>query len=136
MKRALFVIVPVVILGGALALLWTAYHRHATKIVFHWNYTNSAGFVDCSASVKKKCMTGFTLTDLTAAQVVTRNIGPDDRSYTYILPSPARPGYEHRFSLVANGLDSTGMPVDSLPNLVTIRYSFWSAVRGKPPGPP
>lgn len=133
MRRALIVIAAIVVLC-VLVLLGFAYHRHASKIAFRWNYINSPQFPNCTASLRKSCISGFTLTDATDSQVITSAIGPGDRSFTYSPADGIQVGYEHRFSLVANAVDSSGMPLDSLPIWVTIRYSLWSSLRNLMPG--
>jgi hypothetical protein len=129
MRRALVIVLAVVVLGGAMVVLWFASHRPATEIVFRWNHAEGSRDLLCSGAVIKSCACGFTLTDKTAGAVVSAAIGPGERSYVYRPAGGIRVGYEHRFTLVADAVDAAGKPIHSVPAVVVIRYTWWSSLR-------
>jgi hypothetical protein len=103
-----------------------------TSLVFTWrlNPSNAANWPPCTKSVKKVCLTGYTLADVTATVapvVITSSIAQDANAYTMIpLPSSGI----HTYSLVANAKNKMGKPVhsDSATVTVSVPYMF-----SKPP---
>ena len=93
-----------------------------TSLVFTWrpNPSYAAYWPPCTKSVKKVCLTGYTLADVTATVapvVITSTIAQDATAYTIIpLPSSGL----HTYSLVANAKNRMGKPVHSDPATVTL----------------
>jgi hypothetical protein len=122
MKRVLIVIIGVVV---ALVLLGAYLARPGKRILFTWNNSLNSLVPDCNATVTKRCISGFTLTDVTAGTAINSAIAPNAATFTY-TPSGGIPiGYDHTFTLVTNGIDSSGVAVTSPPVSVTVTHRIW-----------
>lgn len=98
-----------------LSLLFLASSAFAqtTGIIFNWTGNGNAGVPTCSSTVTSSCLTTFTLTDTTTTTspvVLSSAILPSALTYTL---SPLPPTGTHTYSLMINGLDSSGLPVSS-----------------------
>lgn len=96
--------------GSALAA------QSLTTVTFNWTTNNAAqGWPNCSSTVTTVCVSGYTLTDTTnSASPVVISSTIAATAITYVLTPLPTPG-THTYSLVTNGLGSTGQAVTSTP---------------------
>jgi len=122
LKRALIAIPVIVVIVW---LLYAYFARPGKKILFTWNNSQNLSTPNCSTVVRKRCISGFTLTDVTAAKVISSRIGPDAAAFMYIPPGGIPIGYKHTFTLATNAIDEKGVPVSSMPAPVTVTHQLW-----------
>ena len=122
MKR---VLIAALVLVAAGVLVWQLHAQPGTAIVFTWTNAGNAGTPNCSPTVTKDCIAGFTLTDVTAGKVISSTIGPAARSFTYRPGGPIPTGYRHIFTLTTNAIGKDGIPIHSAPAPVMVSHPFW-----------
>jgi hypothetical protein len=125
MKRVVIAILGVAAVALLLLLLHAYLARPGKRILFTWSNSLNSLVPDCSTTVTKRCISGLTLTDATAAAVVSSTISPSETTYTYSPPGGIPIGYSHTFTLVTNAIDSSGVAVSSVPATVTVTHSAW-----------
>jgi hypothetical protein len=108
----------------------TLAHAQATKIVFTWSDSANASIPACTGTVTTSCLTAFTLTDTTANTVVSSTIASNLTTYTYTPTGGIPFGYNHSFSLVVTGKDSSGNVITSPAATTSVTYSVLGAPTG------
>ncbi|HEX3985322.1 MAG TPA: hypothetical protein VHX13_01835 [Acidobacteriaceae bacterium] len=124
MKRVLIVVLVVAVLAGAGAWVWSQRGKPGHEVVFTWDHARG-GWEDCSATVHRDCLSGFTLTDVTDSEVITSAIPADARSYTWRPGWEIELGFRHIFTLTANASGSDGLPIRSEPATVVVENPAW-----------
>jgi len=124
MKWVLIAVLALAVLAGAGVWVWEHRGMPGHEVVFQWNHARHA-WPDCSATVKRECMTSFTLTDATDGDVISSNIPLDARTYTYRPGWEFPPGFRHVFTLQVNGFGSDGAPIRSQPATVMVENPKW-----------
>lgn len=107
------------ILALALFLSLATVSQAATAISFTWQNGNPT-VTNCSTTITKACISGYTLTDTTTNTVVNSEIVPTATTFLYTPTSGISFGYVHTFSLVTNGFDQNGVAISSTPVITTI----------------
>ncbi len=113
MKWVLIVVLVLAVAAGAGVWVWGHRGKPGQEIVFTWNHAQDASMPDCSATLRRDCMTGFTLTDVTDDEVISDKIPTRARTYTYRPDGRFALGFRHVFTLTADGYGTDGAPVRS-----------------------
>lgn len=118
-------VIAVVIAVACLVLFVVYPARPGKRILFRWsNSTNK--LPNCSLMVRTRCISGFTLTDVTSGNtVVSSTIGPTTTAYIYEPPDGIWLGYNHTFTLATNAISPSGDIITSRPATVTVKRGFW-----------
>lgn len=124
MKWVLIVVLALAVLAGAGVWVWGHRGKPGHEIVFAWNHAAN-DWPDCSATIHTKCLTGFTLTDVTDGEVISSNIPTSARSWTYRPGWEIEPGFHHVFTLAVNANGPDGKPIQSQPAQVIVENPKW-----------
>lgn len=124
MKRILIVVLAVAVLAGAGVWVWSHRGKPGHEIVFIWDHSANS-WPDCSATVHRKCLTGFTLTDVTDGAVISTTIPTNTRTWIYRPGWEIEPGFRHVFTLQANGYGVDGAAILSQPATVIVANPKW-----------
>lgn len=125
MKWVMSVVLVLAVAAGAGVWVWGHRGKPGTAIVFRWNHLQDASTPDCSATMHRNCMTGFTLTDVTDDEVISDKIPTGARTYTWRPGWPIDAGFRHVFTLTADGYGSDGSPVQSAAATVIVENPKW-----------
>lgn len=128
MKRMLIAIAGAATIAWLLLCVYILWRGKG--ILFTWSNSPNASIPNCSTAVTRSCISGFTLTDVTADEVVSSTILPTAMSYTYAPADGIPILYSHTFTLVTNGIDSSGSTVNSVPATVTVTRRVWPSRGG------
>ena len=124
MKWVLIVVLALAVLAGAGVWVWGHRGKPGHAIVFAWDPPVKS-WPDCSATLQKKCFTGFTLTDMTDGAVISSTIPTTARTYTYRPGWEIEPGFRHVFALAVNAHGLDGKPTLSQPVTVIVENPKW-----------
>jgi hypothetical protein len=113
MKWVLIIVLVLAVAAGASVWAWGHRGKPGHEIVFAWNHARDASMPDCTETLRRECMTGFTLTDETDEEVISDKLATNARTYTYRPGWEIPLGYRHVFTLTANGYGTDGAPVRS-----------------------
>lgn len=134
MKWVLIVVLALAVLAGAGVWVWGHRGKPGQEIVFTWNHAPDAPTAECSATVRRECMTGFTLTDVTDDEVISDKIPIRARTYTYRPGWEIPLGFRHVFTLTADGFGTDGLPVRSQAATVIVENPTWKFGHSKSNG--
>lgn len=125
MKWVLIVVLVLALASGVGVWAWGHRGTPGHEIVFTWNHRDDPSMPDCSATLRRHCVTGFTLTDMTDEEVISDKIPTTARSYTYRPEWEIEPGFRHVFTLTEDGYGTDGAPIRSAEATVIVVNPKW-----------